>query len=299
MKQIALVTELERPALSQSDALLVAPLREYGLEAIAVPWDAPDMEWEQYHLVVLRSCWLYHRQAERFRGWIQQLQQTGVNLWNPAPLVLWNMDKRYLRDLAERGVPVVPTVWLEPEEQVDLADVIQQQGWSDVVVKPRVSASAYGIWRTSLANAPREQAAFQVMVQKSGVMVQPVMPEIVEGEWSLVFFLGEYSHAALKKPKAGDIFVQQYLGGTSSAAAPPPFLIPQAQTAIRQAVAQAGLTGWPLYARVDGLVQGSTFVLMELELIEPGLFLGADPDAAARFASMIYHLALSSSSKFQ
>jgi hypothetical protein len=285
MKTVALVTEMERPALSQSDSLLVEPLQAQGIYAAAVPWDAPDVDWRAFDAVVLRSCWLYHQQVARFAAWIDTITQEGARLWNPAPAVRWNLDKRYLGALAAREVPVVPTVWLEQGEQVELAALLQAQGWSAAVVKPRIGASAFHIWQTSQASAIADQPRFQATLGKRAVMVQPLVREIADGEWSLVFFQGTFSHAVLKRPERGGIFVQPRLGGVSEPALPTPALVRQAAGALEAA---AQIIGMPLlYARVDGVLVEGRLCLMELELIEPGLFLPTDPSAAARFARAI------------
>lgn len=285
MRTIALVTEQERPQLSQSDSLLVAPLQARGITATALPWDAPGVAWDRYDALVLRSCWLYHQQAARFAGWLAALADDGVPLWNPAPAVQWNMDKAYLRDLAVAGVPIIPTVWLEQGATVDLAALLAAQGWATGVIKPRVGASAFHIWHCPRAAAADHQPRFQAMLAERGVMVQPLVPEIAAGEWSLVFFGETFSHAVLKRPAAGEIFVQQRLGGSTVPATPPPALVEQAARALRAA---RQITGTPLlYARVDGLVVEGHFWLMELELIEPGLFLPDAPRAADRFADAI------------
>lgn len=289
MTQIALITETERPELSESDRLLVAPLQQLGITAVPVPWDAADAHWHKYAALILRSCWLYHRQAERFREWIEWLQQQNISLWNPAPVVLWNMDKQYLRDLSERDVAVPPTVWLEKGETAELPLILQQQQWQQAVIKPRISASAYNIWAASLADSPQQQLRFQTMLNEHGVMVQQFVPEIANGEWSLVFFAGEYSHAALKTPAANNILVQQRFGGSTQAAVPSTKLVEQARFALQQAMKITQTAVSPLYARVDGVEVNGRFVLMELELIEPGLFLMLHTPAPELFATAIHH----------
>jgi glutathione synthase/RimK-type ligase-like ATP-grasp enzyme len=242
-----------------------------------------------FDLVVLRSCWNYHRHLAAFRRWLDRLEAAGVPLWNPPAVLRWNLDKGYLRDLAGAGLPIVPTVWLDAGAPAQLAAILETQGWERAVVKPRVSASAHGIWRVDRAAAAQKQPEFEQLLMASGAMVQPLMPQIADGEWSFIFFRGECSHTVLKTPGADDIFVQQRLGGTSVLHAAPPSLVEQAAALLRAATARLLPDEEPLlYARVDGLNVGGQLVLMELELTEPGLFLDlAPPEAPARFADAI------------
>jgi len=286
---VALVTDNANPDLSASDQQLVAPLHELGLEAVAVPWETPDASWQAFDLVVLRACWNYHRRHAAFSDWIDRLEAVGARVWNPPPVVRWNMDKQYLRELAVAGTPVVPTVWLNQGQSARLADILDAQGWRHVVVKPRVGASAHGIRRVERSGASEQQGQLDAMLAAGGALIQPLMPQIAAGEWSFVFFDGSFSHAALKVPTAGGIFVQRRLGGSSSVRRPDAVLIEQAALALGAATRQTQPAGERLlYARVDGLVVEGRLVLMELVLIEPGLFLDqAPPAAAAQFAAAI------------
>ena len=135
-------------------------------------------------------------------------------MWNPAAAVLANIDKRYLADFADAGVAIVPIEYLERGQRQSLHTLLERRNWTQAVVKPAVSASAYGTWRTSLATAAADQRQLDEEVMRRSLLVQPFADEVVtSGEWSVVFFDGEYSHAVLKKPAAGDFRVQEELGG--------------------------------------------------------------------------------------
>lgn len=286
---IALVTDSIAPALSVSDQTLVEPLRMRGIQVAAVPWEEAGVDWRAFDLVVLRSCWNYHHDLPAFQSWLDHLEAHGVRLLNPLSVVRWNLDKRYLRDLADAGIAIVPTIWLEPGQPTQLAEVLEAQGWEHAVVKPRVSASARGIWQTDRSSAAQQQPALDRLLETTGALIQPLMPQIADGEWSLVFFGGIYSHAALKVPGSGSIFVQQRHGGTTSLRQPHAQLIAQAANIVQAATLRARLEDRQLlYARVDGLDLDGQLILMELELIEPGLFLDlAAPEAPTRFAEAI------------
>jgi len=155
-------------------------------------------------------------------------------------------------------------------------------GWREAVIKPAVSASAFGTWRSSTETAFRDQSRLEQLLSAGDVMVQPLLSEVGDaGEWSLVFLGGSFSHAVLKRPAAGDYRVQWEFGGSAVSAAPARRLIADAGRVL------AAVPGDALYARVDGVEREGRLVLMELELIEPHLFLGWDDGAAGRLAEAL------------
>lgn len=279
MTRIALATYAQLPQLDDDDRLLLAPLAALGLEAVPTVWDAPDAPWDEFAAVLVRSCWDYHRRLDEFLGWVARLETMGVPLWNPPALLRWNSHKRYLRDLGATGVATAPTRWLRRGEDVVLAELLRAEEWPDAVVKPAVSASAFGTWRASLVTAAQDQARLAELLAVGDVLVQPYLAEVrAPGEWSLLFYGGRYSHAVLKRPAAGDFRVQWEFGGSAVTAAPPARLVGDAERVLQLAPGKA------LYARVDGVEGGGSLILTELELIEPHLFLGWHRDAAARLA---------------
>src|SRR5438876_9710680 len=157
MKRIALATSAKLPTLNDDDRLLIPALAELGLGAVPAVWDSPDVCWEEFQGVLVRSCWDYHHRLEEFLAWVSRLERAGVPVWNAPAVLRWNSHKGYLRDLAARGVPIVPTRWLERGAQADLAGLLRDAGWRDAVVKPAVSASAHGTWRTSVETASADQ----------------------------------------------------------------------------------------------------------------------------------------------
>jgi len=283
---VALVTYSSNPSLSESDALLVAPLARHGYRAEAVAWDAPGVDWTQYAAIILRSCWDYHHRPTEFRQWIVDLERQQARLWNPTSVVLWNMDKGYLRDLARAGLATIPTHWAAAGDELALAAIMDAHGWEAAVVKPSIGASAHGAWSLSRGEARAQQDRFAGQLTQQPLLVQRHMPEIATGEWSLVFFRGGFSHAVLKRPAPGGLFVQAHHGGTRAVAQPRQALAAAARTALVTAGAISHQRPTDLlYARVDGLEVDGIFTLMEVELIEPGLML--DQAAAERFAAAI------------
>jgi glutathione synthase/RimK-type ligase-like ATP-grasp enzyme len=166
--------------------------------------------------------------------------------------------------------------------QPDLKAVLERRGWDEAVVKPAVAVGSHGAWRTARAATAADQPRFAGQLGARDVLVQPFLPEVVsQGEWSLVFFGGEYSHAVLKRPAEGDFRVQEHLGGSSVPAEADQALVDQGRSAL-------AAVGQPLlYARVDGVERDGQLVLTELEIIEPSLFLGLAPGAGQQFAEAI------------
>jgi glutathione synthase/RimK-type ligase-like ATP-grasp enzyme len=286
MKRIALATAAKLPTLNDDDRLLIPALAELGFTAVPAVWDAPDVCWDEFRggggAVLVRSCWDYHYRLEEFLAWVTRLERAGVPLWNPPAVLRWNSHKGYLRDLAARGVPIVPTRWLARGRAVGLAQLLHDERWSDAVVKPAVSASAHGTWRTSFERAGADQARLDELLRAGDVMVQPFVSEVSDaGEWSILFLDGQFSHAVLKRPAGPDYRVQWEFGGTAESMVPPANLVADAEAVM------AAVPGDPVYARVDGVERDGRLMLMELELIEPHLFLGWDPGAAARLAEAI------------
>jgi hypothetical protein len=287
-RSIAFATDQDHATLTQDDQRVAVCAAALGITVSPAVWNDPNVVWERFDAVVIRSCWDYHLHSTAFLGWVERLEQEGIALWNPPAIVRWNSDKRYLFDLAEWGVATVPTVYLPQGAPTDLGVLLTEQGWAEVVVKPAISASAFNTWRSGYATFVNDQDRFAEQVHFAATLVQPYLPEIEAGEWSLVYFNGEFSHAALKRLKAGDFRVQGGFGGQSTLALPDTTLIEQGRVLIDLVQSRFGQP--LLYTRVDGVVRDGQLVLMELELIEPGLLLSLDLPSAERFARAIQDL---------
>ncbi|MGH7718264.1 MAG: ATP-grasp domain-containing protein [Gemmatimonadaceae bacterium] len=282
MRTIAFVTCEKLPDLDPGDRLAAALLREHGVRVVPAVWDSPHMAWGDLDAMVVRSAWDYYAKYAAFTRWISRIESLRIPIWNPPALLRWNSDKRYLRDLAARGVPTTPSLWLERGSEDTLADVMERTGWSEVVVKPTVSANGWRTWRASRSGATYRQNDFRQMLAEGGVVVQRFVEEIrSEGEWSFVFLGGAFSHAVLKRPDGGDFRVQLEYGGAATSVTAPAELVTQAENVF----AAVGLP-W-LYARVDGCVVDGRLQLVELEMLEPSLFLELDSHAPQRFAAAI------------
>jgi glutathione synthase/RimK-type ligase-like ATP-grasp enzyme len=255
-------------------------LRMMGFATEPLVWTSDDDYRET--VVIIRSCWDYHHQPKRFMEWTEAVGHKGGRVLNPPATVRWNHDKRYLRELQAKGVRIVPTVWVQPETDVTLEQIVHETGWTEIVVKPAISATAWNTFRSKGDFIHRLESSFQDLIRTGCVLVQEFVREVLSrGEWSFVFFDGVYSHAVLKRPARSDYRVQHQFGGTVDLQArPDPSLINTATHALHQCPDRA-----PLYARIDGIQTIEGLIVMEIEQIEPALFL--DDGTAARFARAI------------
>ncbi|MEM7199716.1 MAG: hypothetical protein AAF628_05580 [Planctomycetota bacterium] len=282
MSNLVFATCDELPELDAGDRAVVAELRRLGHRARAAIWNDAREDWAAADAVIVRSCWDYHLEVDRFLGWLDQLDAMGVGVGNPTPVLRWNLDKRYLLELAAQGTDVVPTHLVAPRTEWDLPAILEARGWQDAVIKPAISLSAHRTWRCTPANAAEVQQKFEAGQGGSGALIQPFIPEIArEGEWSLIYFAGRYSHAARKLPAAGDFRVQTEHGGSRQATEPPPEVRESSDALVARRARDC------LYARVDGVRWEGVWHLMELELIDPELYVDRDAAAAARFAAAV------------
>lgn len=284
-KRIALITCQEYPELTADDRLLIQPLQAHGFEVQPESWDSASTNWREYDCCVLRSSWDYHLRIKQFLDWLRCIEQQQVNVWNPVPIVRWNLHKSYLKDLALKGIPTVATCWLERGSTANLKAIVTSQGWDEAIVKPAVSASAYRTFRIRKEDAALMQQEFADLILGVDVLIQPFITQIqTEGEWSFIFFGGEFSDAVLRKPAENDFRTQPEFGSTVTREETPDCLVAEARSVIRAA------NGPLLYARVDTVPVRGHLLVLELELIEPCLYLEADPQSPLRFVKALVAL---------
>lgn len=262
-----------------------AALIAAGATVDPVPW-TEAFDPSGYDLVMPLVTWGYHLDYDR---WLDFLARAEAERWpmiNPPGLLRWNGDKAYLAELARMGVPTVPSMVVESCCDADIEEARRRFESDWLVIKPPISASASGTYRLGpLDDLPGESRG-------RPMIIQPLIEEIaVTGEFSLMLFDGNFSHAVVKRPSEGDFRVQPHLGGVTQPAGPPPGAIELAQAALAAAPAAA------TYARVDIIPDDNGVLrIMELELIEPALFLDHAPDQGAAFARAIMSAAQARSS---
>ena len=278
MSTIGFLTTIELAAIPGSDVLVGRELQRLGHEVRSVRWESDLLT--GLDLLVFRSCWNYHLREAEFRDWLNGLGS--IRVANSLEIVRWNLDKRYLRDVAAYAA-IVPTEFVEDASPGEIAALCRDRGWPAALIKPAVGSTAYRSRRLlaedDFASLTREELA-------GTMLLQPYLGEIeTGGEFSLMFFDGEYSHAVLKRAAAGDYRVQEEHGGSTALVSVDGELREAASRALRASPST------PAYARVDLVPTRSGPLVMEVELIEPELYIEHAPPAAARFAELLSRLA--------
>jgi glutathione synthase/RimK-type ligase-like ATP-grasp enzyme len=278
--RLTLATSAVIPGIHPDDVYLVTSLKRLGIEATACVWNDPSVDWSRFDAVLMRTTWDYFKHYQAFKLWLDRLPIPTIN---NLPLLRWNSEKRYLLELEQHGVDIIPT---RITSASGLSGVLSDFFAREIVVKPTVSGAAWHTVRGVVGEAAFERSVRE-LPRDLDYMVQPFVPEIVsDGEWSLMFFDGRYSHAVIKRAATGDYRVQSDFGGSADAAEPDAAIIASAQ-GVLSAVASIGHVD-QAYARVDGVVVAGRFLLMELEMVEPLLHLNNRPDVAERFAGNLH-----------
>ena len=260
--------------------LCAEPLGELGWQVEAVPWRSGAQDWSRFDAVYIGVPWDYPEDPGRFMDTLVAIDGSGALLVNDLALVRWSLEKTYLRDLELRGGDIVPTLFFDGIDTAALADAFARWETDTIIVKPVIGTNATDTfvlseedWRSSIAD-------LQSVFAGRSAMVQPFIANIRdEGEFSMFYIGGEFSHAIQKVPRAGDYRVQEEHGASIRPVAPEARLLTAANKIM-------GLVEpSPVYARSD-FVRGpdGRFLVMELELIEPSMYLRMDPEAPGRFA---------------
>lgn len=273
--RIATCNPLPEPDVDEE--LLLAALRSHGVDAQVLAWNDATASWDRRGVTLLRSTWDYIHDLDAFRSWLARVERAGA-LWNPRPVVEANLHKGYLFDLARRGVPIVPTELFGRGGSASLKALGSRRGWTEVVVKPAVGAGSFSTRRFGEKTRDDGEAFLEESLSERDMLVQPYLDSVDDyGERALVWIDGEFTHAVRKTPRFSgqDEQVSEALELSSD------------ERALGNA-ALAGLSAQLLYARVD-VAHGADgqLCVMELELIEPSLFLRQSPRALERFAAAI------------
>lgn len=285
--KVALATCQDLPHLDGDEAHLLRALAAKGIAHTINAWDSGDEPFLACDHVVIRSTWDYTQKVDAFVAWAARielaLKAKGGLLMNPASVVRWNTHKRYLVELAREGIHIVPTAMLERGTNTTLASVLEQRGWTKgAVVKPAVSAGSKDTVRVRGLDVAAGQALLDQHLPTRDLMVQPFVEGIGAGELSLIYIDGALSHAVNKRPKNDDFRSQPEFGSIVERVEPTKAQIAAAEDIL------AIVGGRLLYGRVDFVTgdDGKPW-LMELELVEPSLYLAHDPQSATRLADAI------------
>lgn len=265
------------------DNLLIQPFSQHGVHVDVISWHATDIDWSQYDAVIVRSTWDYQEHADAFIDKLIEITKHDTVLINPLSLMQWNISKHYLQILQTQGITIIPSVFFD---SVAISDIYAQFAYFDtqeIIIKPLISANSDNTFRLDHTNLMAQAGPLSNIFSTTPCVIQPFLDSVInEGEYSLFYFNGEYSHTIRKVPKSGDFRVQEEHGGELITVIPDELQLSTATKVL------AALPEKSLYARVD-LIRNpraqkeDIWQLMEVELIEPSLYFNMDEASPERF----------------
>ena len=262
------------------DDLAFSEFARRGWSVQWVPWESPIEQFLGADAAIVRTPWNYTENRENFLNKMQQIEDLAIPLFNPSRVMNENSDKIYLKSLAKKGIPIVPTLFLDDLSEVVLHDFFSRYSTKKAVIKPRVGASAIDTFVLHVANIAEDTKRLSCLFEQRPFMLQPFIESVIStGELSFIFMNDQLSHVIRKVPKSGDFRVQEEYGGEITLVRPAEGDLAQARDVV-EAIGES-----LLFARVD-MVRGDdgSLSLMELELTEPSLYLRMDPAAPERLA---------------
>ncbi|WP_047545744.1 RimK family alpha-L-glutamate ligase [Psychroserpens sp. Hel_I_66] len=261
------------------DRLVYHALEQVGLKTLRLAWDDMFFDWSSTRSVLFRSTWDYFDRFDEFSMWLEKISSKTL-LLNSEKIIRWNIDKHYLLDLDKKGIHIAQSHFIEKGSKVTLAQLHDILNWDETVLKPCISGAARHTYKLSSENYYHHEQIFQELISSESMMLQPFQHNFInKGEISMMVFNGKFSHAILKKAKAGDFRVQDDFGGSVHDYKPSEEDILFAENAV------AACPELPIYARVDIFEDNDGHIaLSELELIEPELWFRRHKTAALALA---------------
>jgi len=290
--KVYLVT-FQRMTYDEDSKVLTSSLKRRGIDCEIVSWDDPKVDWSKPDLNIVKSTSNYVLDPEPFLSWARETEMKAP-LWNCSEIIEWNSDKRYLLELGSKGIPIPPTILVKKEEVKPLRLCLEGVDWNDIIIKPTVAAGSFGLRRFRSDSHEADEHLQQLThrgydqlldgaiwpLKPCDVIIQPFLQEIFEGETSLMFFGGKYSHSVMKRAKVGDFRSHPIWGASVESYEP-------SKGELRVANDALSLAGNVEYARIDMVNTESGSLLMEMELIEPFFFFDRFPEAAETYADHI------------
>ncbi len=277
--KIALLTCQKLPNLLENEQKLISEFKKYHVTAIPVVWDDETIDWGQFDYLIFRSTWDYYEKENSFNNWLESIKKQGIKTLNAIEIIQENKHKFYLKNLQQKGINILPTVFISKSDDFNLAGFMPKN-WQKAVIKPAVSGASYLTKLFDVADINVIQKEYQNIAKETDLLLQEFMPEIQTlGETSFIFFNKQFSYAVLKKAVSGDFRVQSQFGGQYSLIQPSQVLIDQAHAVVN--TFESNL----LYARVDAIVIDEKLHLMEVECIEPDLYFDLAAGALENFVT--------------
>lgn len=282
--KIALLTCEKLPDLTPEDQKLIPALAKQNIEAKAVIWSDKTINWNDFDYLIFRNTWDYFEKENEFNLWLDQIEKLEIKTLNAIEIIKQNKHKFYLREMEKQGIRILPTVFIDKTNNLNLAELTPAH-WKKAVIKPAFSAGSYLTEVFEVSKIQEISKKYKSIAAEKELLLQEFMPEIQTlGETSFIFFNKKFSHAVNKKPVAGDFRVQSQFGGEYNLIQPSQELIEKAQKITE--IFPDNL----LYARVDGIIIDNDLFLMEIECIEPDLYFNLSEKSLDRFVTEIVKL---------
>lgn len=264
------------------DVHAIQPLAELDWQVSTLPWRQDLIPWDNFDAVIIRSTWDYPPRLNEFLDTLEKINEV-TRMANPIRMVRWNLSKTYLRDMEAKGIGIVPTLWADDLDETSLQAGMERLATPELVIKPVVGASGVDAFRIAPSDTGPRRGKIIECFRNRPYMMQPLMRHVItEGEFSLFYFNGRFSHAILKKPTASEFRSQEEHGASIRAVRPGSRLLQRGHQALNSVEER------PLYARIDFVRDDQDdFRVMEMELIEPSLYLRMHPEAPIRFAQAL------------
>lgn len=282
MIKLGLVTCREFPELTEDDQLLIPAFKEKKIIARPVIWNDGPLPPNEYDLLIIRSPWDYYLSTAEYIAWMNKAASAGYKILNKPEVIKKNIHKSYIKELQRRGVLTADTMFIPKKSTLRLEEVFERKRFRKVVIKPAISAGAYETHLVSREEAEIFNPVAARILEYADLMIQDYIEEVeTEGEYSLIFFNGEYSHAVLKMAQRGEFRTQPEFGGSIQSVKPPADLIDIAYEI------NDSLGFDTLYSRVDGIMSNDEFKLIELEMFEPRLYFAQNEKSVKRFVEAV------------
>ncbi len=284
--KIAVITYEDKGAYTSTevneDTIVASLLQDLNIDFTFEIWSDNEVNWKKYSHLLIKSPWDYFDHYAEFKDWCHKIQRMGIPTFNSIETILWNSDKWYMKTIAEKGFPIVPTHFVKKNEALHLEPYFQEFNTDTLVIKPSISGGAKNTLKLHKNSWQEFEGKIREWLKVEDFMVQPFVEEVARtGEYSYLFFNRKFSHAVLKRPKKGEFRVQHFFGGEILPVHPSSEDLSYIQQIVDAFASDT------LYARVDGIWNEGIFYLMELELIEPYLFLFTSEKAKENYKTAL------------
>jgi len=283
MKNIAVLTSLQMPDLLPYDHEILGNLNaEPRVKAKPIVWETQSEQLSDFDIALFRTTWGYHEKIEKFKKFLDFLDEIKLPALNPTSIIRDNLHKFYLKDLASKGVNILPTEFIKRDSQIELKSLVEINSWNKFVIKPAVSAGSYKTFLFDSEEIKEAEMIYSELKMNRDVLVQKYFDSVKTlGEFSTIYFANGYKYSVNKIPEKGDFRVQYQYGGQYR-------MIELPKSAAEQSdfVASIFINNC-LYTRIDGLMHEDKFYIMEVELIEPDLYLNIHPEGIGQFVESV------------